>query len=197
MEPEVENDWLWPSKGQIYSFGSRINDIIGESSLKNIILFQEDESKWVDLRLGFGAILTTNGQLIEFKGWFQTFYRKKLFFQIQKISFFFNQEKSSSAIKMQKLLIATYCLELKIFILILNHINFILSNRKGVVSMTSLPLLISILIWMNVSNHYPKLNFDIVLMDLVHGPIRIVYPIRWSRKLLLDVQILMGEEFQF
>ena len=72
----------------------RINDIIGESSLKNIILFQEDESKWVDLRLGFGAILTTNGQLIEFKGWFQTFYRKKLFFQIQKISFFLTKKRA-------------------------------------------------------------------------------------------------------
>ena len=122
---------------------------------------------------------------------------KKTIFPNSKNFVFFNQEKSSSAIKMQKLLIATYCLELKIFILILNHINFILSNRKGVVSMTSLPLLISILTQTNVSNHYPKLNFDIVLMDLVHGPIRIVYPIRWSKKLLLDVQILMGEEFQF
>ena len=90
MEPEVENDRLWPWKGQIYSFGSRINNIIGELSLKNIILFQEDESKWVDLRLGFGAILTMNGQLIEFKGWFQTFYQKNnYFFQIQKISIFF------------------------------------------------------------------------------------------------------------
>ena len=191
----MENDRLWPWKGQIYSFGSRINDIIGESSLKNIILFQEDESKWVDLRLGFGAILTMNGQLIEFKGWFQTFYQK-FESKIRSISFF-NQEKSSLAIKIQRLPIATCCLELKIFIPILNHINFILSNRKGVVSMTSLPLLISILIRMNDSNHYPKLNFDIVLMDLVHGPIRIVYPIRWSRKLLLDVQISMGEEFQF
>lgn len=47
--------------------------------MKNIILFQEDESKWIDLRLGFGAILTMNGKLIEFKGWFQTFFRKKNF----------------------------------------------------------------------------------------------------------------------
>ena len=69
------HDLWWPSKGQIYSFGSRINDIIGDSPLKNIILFQEDESKWIDLRLGFGAILTMSGKLIEFKGSFQTFFQ--------------------------------------------------------------------------------------------------------------------------
>jgi len=147
--------------------------------------------------LGLGQFWPRMANWLNSKVGFKHFTEKNYFSKFKKFRFFFNQEKSSSAIKMQKLLIATYCLELKIFILILNHINFILSNRKGVVSMTSLPLLISILIWMNVSNHYPKLNFDIVLMDLVHGPIRIVYPIRWSKKLLLDVQILMGEEFQF
>ena len=120
--------------------------------------------------------------------------KKNIFFC--KNSVFWNQEKSSLAIKIQRLPIATCCLELKIYIPIQNHINFILFNQKGVVSMTSLPLLISILIPTNVSNLYLRLNFDTVLMDLGHGPIRIVYQIRWSKKLHLDVQISMGDEFQ-
>ena len=114
--------------------------------MKNIILFQEDESKWIDLRLGFGAILTMNGKLIEFKGWFQTFFRKKNFEKkfrkkkSKKSKEKMKPEKSYSVIKIQRLHVATYYLELKIFILIPNHINFISSNQKEVVSMTSLPL---------------------------------------------------------
>ena len=76
--------WSRPQKGQIYSFGSRLNEIVGDRKMKKIILFQEDETKWIDLRLGFGAILTINGQLIEFKDLF-----RPVFMNFQDFSRFF------------------------------------------------------------------------------------------------------------
>ena len=57
------------SQISLYKMTDKIAKIVENRQVKKIILYH-DESSWensfTDLKLGFGAILTTDGQLIEF-----------------------------------------------------------------------------------------------------------------------------------
>ena len=54
------------SRIELFKLSDKIATIVGQNQVKEIILYHDEHSDWIDLKLGFGAILTTSGQLIEF-----------------------------------------------------------------------------------------------------------------------------------
>ena len=54
------------SRIELFKLSDKIATIMGQNQVKDIILYHDEHSDWADLKLGFGAILSTSGQLIEF-----------------------------------------------------------------------------------------------------------------------------------